>query len=241
MANEKLPPEFLERLRAVTSKRPKTVIDHILKHGYITTDELKQLYGYDHPPRAARDVREAGIPLETFKVESPTSGRSIGAYRFADPSQLRHDRIGGRQAFPKQFKADLLEKYGSRCAICLGEYEERYLQIDHRVPYEVAGDSPGERNAEEYMLLNGACNRAKSWSCEHCENWLQIRSPDICRACYWAQPESYDHVAMRDIRRLDLEWSGDETNDYDKLKEQAESCAALMPEFVKSILKKAAD
>jgi hypothetical protein len=78
--NKKLPLDFLKRLRAVTSKRPKTVIDHILKHGHITTDELKTLYGYDHPPRAARDVREAGIPLETFKVVSPTTGRKVAAY-----------------------------------------------------------------------------------------------------------------------------------------------------------------
>lgn len=225
-------------MRAITSKRPKTVIDHILKHGHITTDELKQVYGYDHPPRAIRDVREAGIPLETFKVESPTTGRKIAAYRFADPLQMRNDRIGGRQPFSKPFKAELLDRYGRRCAICLGEYEERYLQIDHRVPYEVAGDAPGERQAEEYMLLNGACNRAKSWSCEHCENWLKIRDPNICRTCYWAQPESYDHVAMRDIRRLDVEWSGDETKVYDSLKEQAELSDTPMPEFVKAILKK---
>lgn len=45
----------------VTAKRPRTVIDHILKHGYVTTEELKEQYGYDHPPRAARDVREQGI------------------------------------------------------------------------------------------------------------------------------------------------------------------------------------
>lgn len=38
----------------MTDKRPKAVIDHILKHGLITTDELKPLYGYNHPPRAAR-------------------------------------------------------------------------------------------------------------------------------------------------------------------------------------------
>ena len=53
-----LPKEFLDRLKAVTAKRAKTVIDHILKHGYITTEQLSDEYGYDHPPRAARDVRE---------------------------------------------------------------------------------------------------------------------------------------------------------------------------------------
>ena len=213
------------------------MITHILKHGYITTDELKTVYGYDHPPRAARDVREAGIPLETFKVVSPTTGRQVAAYRFGDPSKIRDDRAGGRRTFSKQFKLELIEKQGSRCAICLGNYEERYLQIDHRVPYEVVGDSTGERTINEYMLLCGACNRAKSWSCEHCPNWLEIRSPDICRACYWAIPESFEHVAMKNIRRLDVEWAGDETVDYDKLKERADLYDVQMPDYVKSLLK----
>ncbi|HNU03736.1 MAG TPA: HNH endonuclease, partial [Anaerolineae bacterium] len=75
-----LPPELIARCRAVTAKRPRTVIDHILTHGHITTEELKELYGYNHPPRAARDVREQGIPLETFRVTG-SDGRKIGAYR----------------------------------------------------------------------------------------------------------------------------------------------------------------
>ena len=67
----KYPKKFLELCHSVTDKRPKTVIDHILTHGHITTDELKSQYGYNHPPRAARDVRERGIPLETFRVVGP--------------------------------------------------------------------------------------------------------------------------------------------------------------------------
>ena len=63
--NNKYPKEFLDLIRSVTSKRPKTVIDHILKNEFITTEELKNLYGYNHPPRAVRDVREHGIPIET--------------------------------------------------------------------------------------------------------------------------------------------------------------------------------
>lgn len=45
--------------------------------------------------------------------------------------------------------------------------DERDLQIDHRVPYEVAGES-NELKTEDFMLLCGSANRAKSWSCEHC-------------------------------------------------------------------------
>ncbi len=81
-----LPEEFLRRLESVTARRAKTVIEHILKNGFVTTEELSEIYGYDHPPRAARDVREEGIPLETFRVEG-SHGRRIGAYRFWRPNQ----------------------------------------------------------------------------------------------------------------------------------------------------------
>jgi hypothetical protein len=47
------PPDISPRLRAyiesITAKRAKTVLTHILEHGYITTDELNQLYHYKHP------------------------------------------------------------------------------------------------------------------------------------------------------------------------------------------------
>ena len=46
--------------------------------------------------------------------------------------------------------------------------DERVLQIDHRVPYEVGGDDKSETlNPDDFMLLSGSANRAKSWSCEH--------------------------------------------------------------------------
>ena len=85
---EKLPKDFLNRLKAVTGKRPKTVIDHILAHGQITTEDLKDIYGYSHPPRAVKDVTDLGIPIERFKAKGK-DGRTIAAYRFGDQSNLR--------------------------------------------------------------------------------------------------------------------------------------------------------
>jgi len=238
MAKPKLPKDFLARLKAVKAKRPKTVIQHILKHGYITTEELKRIYGYDHPPRAARDVREQGIPLETFRVKS-AEGRTIAAYRFADPSKIERDQIGGRKAFSKEFKAVLVGKSDGRCQICLEPYEERYLQIDHRVPYAVAGDIVvGERKPDDYMLLCGSCNRAKSWSCEHCVNWLETKKPELCQTCYWASPESYRHIALRPIRRLDLVWLEQEVTAYERLQERAQKMRKTMPGYVKSVLRR---
>lgn len=163
----------------------------------------------------------------------------MASYRFADPSKLRHDRIGGRIAFPKDFKPTLMEFYGSKCSVCNGDFEARYLQIDHRVPFEVAGEqnpSSSERIVADYQLLDGSCNRAKFWSCEHCHNWTSLRESEICRNCYWAQPETYNHIAMRDVRRLDLTWVEEETKSYDKLKNRARTENVPIPDFVKAIL-----
>jgi hypothetical protein len=233
-----LPEDFLKRLQAITSKRPKTVIDHILKHGFITTEELESQYGYNHPPRAARDVREQGIPLETFRVKN-AEGRTIAAYRFADPARARTDRIGGRKVFSKQFKQSLIETTQCKCYICLEGYEERYLQVDHRVPYEVSGDLVrGERRTSDYMLVCGSCNRAKSWSCEHCPNLLEEKNAELCESCYWARPEEYKHVALRPVRRLEVVWTEHEVETYERLKERAQRMHQAMPDYVKLVIRK---
>jgi len=65
----KIPQAIIRRLDAVSAKRPRTVIQHLLKHGSITTVELTKLYGYEHPPRAIRDVRELGIPVVRYSVK----------------------------------------------------------------------------------------------------------------------------------------------------------------------------
>lgn len=234
----KLPKEFIDLCHSVTAKRPKTVIDHILKNGSITTEELKEKYGYNHPPRAARDVREHGIPLETFRVTG-SDGREIAAYRFGDVSIQRFKKLSGRTGLSKKIKDALVEKYGCKCFIYLEEVDERELQIDHRIPYEVGGDGEGaELNPEDFMLLSGSANRAKSWSCEHCENWNNIKDRTICLTCYWAYPENYSHIATRQIRRLDLVWQGKEIDIYEKLKAEAHSLEKEIPSFVKEILER---
>ncbi|WP_226587739.1 DNA adenine methylase [Microseira wollei] len=125
----------------------------IVQYGFITTEELKQRYGYNHPPRAARDVREHGIPLETFRVTG-TDGRRIAAYKFADISKARFTRLSGRTGLSKQLKNELIRRFGCKCFIYLEEVDERELQIDHRVPFEVDGEP--ELEPEHFMLLCGS-------------------------------------------------------------------------------------
>jgi hypothetical protein len=231
------PAEFVRRLAAVRGKRARVVVEHILEHGRITTEELQRDYGYEHPPRAVRDVREQGIPIETFYVES-SEGRRIAAYRFGDPSGVRRYRLSGRRLLPKTLKRALIADTGSRCAICLTDYEGRYLQTDHRVPFEVAGnDAAREPHPAEFMLLCRSCNRAKSWSCEHCPNWSEGRIPRICRTCYWADPDGYAHIALRQIRRVDVVWTESEVKAFERLRRRAQSAETPLPEYVKAALR----
>ncbi len=234
----KYPKEFLELCRSVTGKRARTVIDHILKHGQISTEELKTKYGYNHPPRAARDVKEHGIPLERVTVVG-SDGRKIAAYRFADPSKVKFRRLAGRTGLSKQIKQALIQKYGCQCFIYLEELPEAQLQIDHRVPYEVAGDVGGQSSPDDFMLLSGSANRAKSWSCEHCENWRNLKKREVCLSCYWAYPEEYSHIAMQPVRRVDLLWQGEEVAQYDQLKKDARTAGMPIPQFVKDIIERA--
>lgn len=223
-------------LKSVKAKRPRTAINHILKHGYITTEELKDTYGYNHPPRAIRDVRELGVPVETFSITG-SDGRKIAAYRFGDPSKIRAARLSGRTAFSTNLKAALVKKYGARCNIYLESFLKRELQIDHRIPFEIAGDDGNfSDKADEYMLLCASANRAKSWNCEHCKNW-RLKEVGNCRSCYWAFPESYSHIAMQEIRRLDLLWRGDEVSEHDRLTKAAEKIGETTPAYVKNLLR----
>lgn len=226
-------PELLIAIESVTAKRPRTVLDHILKNGFITTAELRDTYGYNHPPRAARDVREAGIQLETTRVTGP-DGRKIGAYRFVQ-APADDSRASGRRAFPKAFKDELLGRYGEACGLCGAHVPARALQIDHRIPYEIAGEEPSFDPAR-FMLVDGSCNRAKSWTCEHCPNWTAHRS-DVCLECGWASPERYSHVATEAERRLTLVWQGSATSEFDELRGAAEEASLPVDQYVKGLLR----
>ena len=210
------PKDFLDLLNSVEAKRPRTVIQHILQHGFITSQELKDTYGYNHPPRAIRDVREHGIPLVTYRIEG-TDGRSIAAYKFGNPTDTKNliSKSSGRTVFSKVLKQALIEKYGSKCFVYFEPMDENLLQVDHRIPYEIAGEQD-EQNLELYMLLSPSANRAKSWTCEHCENW-ERKDSDFCVKCFWAYPENYDHVAGKQQRIISIIFTGNEIEYFNRL------------------------
>lgn len=175
--------EILEFLETIKAKRPRTIIQHILKNGSITSQEIQDLYGYNHPPRAIRDVREHGVPLITYRVKG-TDGKNIAAYKFGDfeSSQNSLSKTAGRTTLSKALKQALIEKYGARCFIYLEEMDKSKLQVDHRIPYEIGGEYD-EKNIDHFMLLSPSANRAKSWTCEHCRNWSD-KNVDFCMRCF---------------------------------------------------------
>lgn len=233
----KLSKKILTRLNAITDKRPSTVIQHIIKHGYITTEELASKYGYEHAPRAARDVRERGVNLVTYRVKS-SDGRNIAAYKIGDPVFVDNkiSKVGGRTALSQALKKALIDKYGAVCFVYLQPMEERLLQIDHRVPYEIGGEQTD--NIDCYMLLSPSANRAKSWTCEHCPNWT-IKDIEFCSNCFWAHPENYSHIAGREERQIVITFSDNEIEDYNQLislvgKEKAEDkIKELISDYIK--------
>jgi len=202
----------------------------------ITTEQLKDRYGYDHPPRAARDVREHGIPLRTVKVKAK-SGRTIAAYTFDLSRDMEGLKTGGRKVVDRKVKSALLKRQDSRCGICGGKFAPSNLQVDHRIPYEVGGE-PAHSNLTAFMLVCRPCNRGKSWACEHCDNWKTIKNPRTCTSCYWASPTQFEHVAMVKIRRLDLTWAGAETREFDEFISRCRSRGVQLQKRTKELIRR---
>ncbi len=207
----KIPPEFIARIHTVTNKRARLVLDRIAEHGSITTEELKEI-GYDHPPRARMDAIDLGFPMRTTRVKSRDGKKNIASYSFDLSAKLEKKDRQGRLALPKKLREAIIAQGGNKCELCGATHD---LQVDHRVPYQVAGESLKE-DAAPYMALDGSCNRRKSWACEHCKNFIQIRKVKICKQCYWANSQEHKHVAMQPIRRVDVVWQADECAAFDQ-------------------------
>lgn len=221
-------------IRQLKNKRAKIVAEHLLKYGSISTEEITTLYGYKHPPRAVRDLREAGIPIQTISAID-ADGKTIAAYQLGNLEDIRQGRLAGRKTFPKTLKKQLFQTQAGRCAICNSVWEMRYLQIDHRIPYEIGGDDP-TNDVNAYQLVCAECNRAKSWSCEHCPNFSQ-KDKEVCGQCYWASPTDYQHIATSMMKRLVITWEADEITDFEALRQQAEKAQVELVSYIKNRLK----
>ena len=232
----KIDPKIRKLVKKVSSKRARAVIDFILKHGIVTTEDLEKM-GYVHPPRAVRDVRENGIPIETTRVKG-VNGKSIAAYKFGDLTKIQEFKLGGRSVFPTEFKVNVMKRQDGRCTICHERYDEKFMQIDHRIPYEFSGDN-AKLELDDFMLLCAECNRKKDRATETgCKNTcFKSGDPKIMKLCFWPSPENYTHICMEPIRRADIVWKGAEAKDFDTLEKKARATKEPLPEYIKRRLK----
>jgi hypothetical protein len=162
--------EMRDRIALVRNRRARRLLELIVEHGEVTTEQLAEQYGYNHPPRAKKDATDRGFPIISRTVKSQDGTRSIAAYSL-DPAGTFVEGRGGRKLVTKALRDQLLALAAGRCAICGGSFPDRALQVDHRVPYEIGGEADTPTLAD-FQMLCGSCNRSKSWTCEH-----ECRSP----------------------------------------------------------------
>jgi 5-methylcytosine-specific restriction endonuclease McrA len=234
MATDHIPPQWRERIAKVTNKRARRLLELIVELGEVTTEQLTEQYGYNHPPRAKKDATDLGFPVVSRGVRSADGSRRISAYRLDLDAELVEGRAG-RKVIPKALRDELLRRANGRCANCGGAFADRALQVDHRVPFEIAGERD-TLSIDEFQMLCGSCNRSKSWTCEtECPNWVE-RDPRICSTCVWASPEDYQHVATRQRRQVTLTWDGDDVATFDVLKVAADQQQIEVADYLRGLL-----
>ncbi len=217
----------------VKKGRAVKAITAMLDNGSVTTEQLSAM-GYEHPPRAIADVKDNGIPVSKT-MEVSAAGRRMARYFLGTAADIR-DGQTGRTNFSKKFRQQLLAAYGAKDAITGATHDPRSLQIDHRVPFRVGGDHGlATDDIDAFMLLDGKSQRQKSFSCEQCENFRVLGNPDICRTCFWAFPENYSHVAMAEVRRVDIVWQAKEVLEFDVIKGRAEQRGQSVAEYLKDL------
>ena len=220
-------------LPKLKSKRARLVLERILQNGSISTFELRSM-GYGHPPRAAQDLKEAGVSLRTVYGKHPETGNRMGSYVLDAPAPITVDNFSGRGQLPKNLSDKLHDHYGTCCNMDVYSHSRRALQADHRIPFIVAGDPDGFDPAD-WQLLCGSHQRRKSFECENCPNCVE-KNEAVCVECYWAFPENYTHVATREERRVELVWGGAELTRYEELQALAEQRGTTIAKLIKESL-----
>jgi hypothetical protein len=226
--------DYIELVLPVASKRAVYVLDKLITQGFITSQELRDK-GYIHGARAIGDVRDNGIPLVTLNAKSE-DGRSIARYELGPVADIRRNKLGGRKAFPASLKTELIQRDGPLCAISEQELPADQLQVDHRIPFYLSGDISTARDPADFMLLSRSLQRSKSWACENCENLKVNFDISICRKCYWAYPDAYEHVAMKEERRVDVVFTNGEVRIIDRLRNLAQEEGVSIQALIKGIL-----
>lgn len=232
MAPLKVSAELQAAIEAVTNKRARVALDHIVEHGYVTGADL-QAAGYSEYRRAIMDCRDLGFAIK--QTPSPAGGGRRAWTLDLDAAQ-RAGRTG-RKNFSKAFRVKLLSTANGHCEVCGASQADRSLQVDHRIPYEIDPGS-GDEVESEYQMLCPSCNRSKSWTCEsECPNW-EARDPRVCATCMWASPDDYRHIATEERRQVTITWDGVEgVSAFERLSAEAEEAGLSPADYLRERLR----
>ena len=177
--------------------------------------------------------------MDTFKIKD-SSGKTIAAYKFGDWEAAKKSnqllKVSGRTQITEKLKNALIDRYGAKCHLYGEEYPARLLQPDHRVPYEIGGDPIDMLNTDYFMLLSPSANRDKSWACEHCLNWTE-KNIDMCKTCYYAYPEEYQHIAGVREKQLNLVFNSEDIDLFNEIVEEANLHNTSYQSVVKRMIK----
>lgn len=232
-------PSILEQVKLIPKgkKRAKALAELLIEKGKVSTKEIREMLNEEHPPSAARDLKDLGIPIKMTWGSS--NGRRYGIYEFDNPDLLENNILRGRQYFPKSLKSNLIKRDGERCNISNINFKSQYLQIDHRIPYRLAGENGLPKDhPEDFQLLSAASQKQKSKICEgECQNFKSVKNPEICKDCYWAYPEDYNHIATQQIRVLNVGFLDKDVELFERIKSASLQSGLSMDQLIIDLIK----
>lgn len=138
--NSTLSVQFINWVRSQKmSKRAREALEIMIQEGSVTTVDLKNRFGFNHPPRAMGDLKDAGVPFTKTMVKVEGESRRVARYELLDDINVAKANKP-RKVIPKKVKTELIAKYGKQCQICGGTFSSQALQVDHRIPFRINGD-----------------------------------------------------------------------------------------------------
>lgn len=225
--------EILEEIRRLLeggsgtdlSPRARHLGLHILEKGWVTPSmERRHANQGEHVWQAKSELNQV-IPVNS-RDRHP--GTNEAMYKF-DLDQIRRDgRIIKEADITRKLttkeRREIEARHHHACIFCHDTTAR--LQIEHRIPFLIGGNYGGTR---WLAVACAPCNRRKGFFCkQECPNW-ETSDPEVCKRCFWASPDDYDHTATKP-QRVVLETFSDpaEVAQFEQARAQLSARDALL-------------
>lgn len=175
--------------------RAKAAADLLMEKGVITKYDFEETHvPVSQAPRAIRDLKDHGIPIETLrKISVPQAKTKVNRYTLGSIDNINTSMRYGRMYDPTGMKEKLAKLHGDVCVFCGKKLTAKDRELDHKLPVNIFGDlSPVERlNPDNYQLVCRGCNRLKREATSHGAFDDQREGMDIVKQNYWYDPVQY--------------------------------------------------